>query len=191
MSVQTINLKCPHCGAKLRAKMVEGIEKKSPICPICKEKSPFADYIKDTAHKDESATDYGITTNANATQALGHLRVVNDAKATIYNLQEGKNIIGRKASVTNATIQLELPAGANRISREHIVINVVKTVPNVYKHSVSLYKQQVNETFVCDIELEYGICLVLKHGDIIKMPDITLRFECKDDEVEEATELQC
>lgn len=191
MSVQTINLKCPHCGAKLRAKMVEGIEKKSPICPICKEKSPFTEFIKDTVRKDESATDYGIATNSNATQALGHLRVMNDEKATIYNLQEGKNIIGRKASVSNATIQLELPAGANRISREHIVINVVKTAPNIYKHSVSLYKQQVNETFVCDIELEYGICLVLKHGDVIKMPDITLRFECKDEEAEEATELQC
>ncbi len=177
--MEIIQIKCPNCGAKLRAKMVEGIEKKSPICPVCKEKSPFNDYIKVSPNANEGATDYGAITKSSNANEIGQLRVVGDPENKVYKLKEGKNIVGRKATTTNATLQLEMPAGGNRVSREHFIINVNPISPHTYRHSISLYKQQVNETFVGDIELEYGICLVLKHGDLIRIPGMTLRFECQ------------
>ena len=49
-------------------------------------------------------------------------------------------------------------------------------------HYVSLSKERVNKTFINNTQLLYGDTLILQHGDIIKLPDINVRFEIPDDE---------
>ncbi len=53
-------------------------------------------------------------------------------------------------------------------------------------HYVYINKEQVNPTYIGNCQLEYGDRLVLNHNDIIKLPDMELRFELPD---EEGTEL--
>ncbi len=68
------------------------------------------------------------------------------------------------------------------MSREHIVIEVKKLPVKGFVHYVSLYKEKVNKTSIGNEPLLYGDCVVLNHGDIIKLPDATLRFEIPDGE---------
>jgi hypothetical protein len=66
------------------------------------------------------------------------------------------------------------------------VIEVKRVPAKGYVHYVSLYKEKVNPTYVEDELLQYGDCLVLSHGDVIKLPDVTFKFEIPD---EDATEI--
>lgn len=177
MNLETVSIKCPHCGAKLRAKMTAGLEQKNVTCPVCKERSPFTAFIKEEPKVENLSTDYGVAIEKNQSSRLGHIRILDDENSIKFELKLGKNVVGRKAAASNADIQIPLPAGCNKVSREHFVIEVIKTETDSYKHCISLFKQKVNETFVEDVELEYGICLVLNHGDKIKMPGISLIFE--------------
>ena len=63
------------------------------------------------------------------------------------------------------------------MSREHIVIEIKKVPAKGFVHYLSLYKEKVNKTFVGNEPLVYGDCIILNHGDIIKLPDADLRFE--------------
>jgi len=89
-------------------------------------------------------------------------------------LHEGRNIIGREATTSSADIRL--PRSFDRISREHLIINV-KRVGAEYKHEVQLYKREVNVTMLNAITLSGGDVYLLNDGDTIKLPDLTLRFE--------------
>ena len=89
-------------------------------------------------------------------------------------LREGRNIIGREATTSSADIRL--PRSFDRISREHLIINV-KRVGAEYKHEVQLYKREVNVTMLNAITLSGGDVYLLNDGDTIKLPDLTLRFE--------------
>ena len=68
------------------------------------------------------------------------------------------------------------------MSRNHLVVEVKKVPGKGFVHCVSLYKDKVNETKVNDTQLEYGDCVVLKNGDLLRLPDATLVFEIPDDE---------
>ena len=51
-----------------------------------------------------------------------------------------------------------------------------------FVHYVSLYKEKVNETLINGVRLEYGDCVVLKDGDMLRLPEATLVFEIPDGE---------
>ena len=89
-------------------------------------------------------------------------------------LREGRNIIGREASSSSADIRL--PRAYDRISREHLIINV-KRVGYGYKHEIQLYKREVNATMLNDTTLSGGDIYLLKEGDTIKFPGLALRFD--------------
>lgn len=182
--METIRIKCPKCGVVLKIKPNANLKDKNITCPVCKESSPFIAY-KAIQEKKEQGTDYYERTKYEqkytkrstefAKAPIGKLKV----SETYYMLNLGRNIIGRKAEASKADIQI--PAG-NRVSREHLVIDVKEVGSIGFVHYISLYKERVNDTFVNENILEFGDCLILKHGNQIHLPDLTITFEITPDE---------
>ncbi|MBD5355436.1 MAG: FHA domain-containing protein [Bacteroides sp.] len=102
-----------------------------------------------------------------------------------YQLHPGRNVIGRKSLRSEADIQIDT-AGKRSMSREHIVIEVKKVPIKGFVHYLTLYKEKVNPTYIREEQVLYGDCIILSHGDIIKLPDAILKFEIPD---EEATDI--
>lgn len=196
-----IKVKCPCCGAVLAIMKQENVENKAVTCPICKERSPLVQFkvlgepvsnpapqpkpAPQPVHKPEpqpdqnsSSTEFDPGTIINLTNTPGILVRIDESAEDIV-LKVGKNVIGRKVSCgTNADFMIATP-GKNRLSREHLVIEVKQAGNNGFVHNVSLYKEKVNDTYVGTEKLEYGDCLRLEDGDIIKLPDATLKFVLK------------
>lgn len=185
METETIHIRCPRCSAVLEVKMQEGIEDKNVTCPVCKRKRPFKEYQRVANPNADSGehTQYEdeLTKNeAKQNLVLGRL-AVEGMEETAYRLQVGRNVVGRRAS--NSTADFQVPTGeSRRMSRNHLVVEVKKVPGKGFVHCVSLYKDKVNETKVNDTQLEYGDCVVLKNGDLLRLPDATLVFEIPDDE---------
>lgn len=186
--METIDVKCPWCSATLRIRQAPGMESKKITCPNCKQTSPFLQFKKAVTIEDESATcfrssNYNSQNLKSENLIIG--RLIIPLSGVSFQLKPGKNIIGRKATASSAHFQI--PTGENkRLSREHLIIEV-KRLPSIgFRHSVSLYKERVNKTFINNTQLLYGDTLILQHGDIIKLPDLNVRFELPD---EEATQI--
>lgn len=194
---ELIKIRCPYCSASLSVKRIPDIEKKSVTCPVCKRKSPFLDF-KQTIHKDDP-TDYdgnghgqGCSSDPNTSgideaenNIIGHICVLRTG--SIFPLKQGRNVIGRKADSSKATIQI--PTGDNRrISREHLVVNVKRVLGQGFVHTVSLFKENVNKTFINGSQLQPGEEFPLKHGCRIGLPDLMLRFELSNGEDTERTD---
>lgn len=182
-------------------KDMPGLETKSVSCPVCKQRAPFTQYKKivvsddQTQYPDSSRGGSRSSEDTHGNFGDPKTRVDNKANNSVgrlyvmpsgpsYQLKEGKNIVGRKASQSIADIQI--PMGESRkLSREHLVIEVKQVPGKGLQHYVSLSKQKVNKTCIGSVPLEYGDCVVLKHGDIIKLPDVNVRFIIADsDETE-------
>lgn len=191
---EIIKIKCPYCGAVLSVKNQAGIESKSVTCPICKQKSPFKDFKKIADRKDDEHTQYpgdeektsyqssadpGTDIGQGLNFTLGKLKVMPSGPS--FQLRTGKNVIGRKASQSSANFQIPME-GSKRLSREHLMIEVKKVSGKGFVHYASLCKQKTNKTSVGSEILEFGDCVVLNHGDIIKLPDVNLKFEIPDEE---------
>lgn len=191
---EIIKIKCPYCGAVLSVKNQAGIESKSVTCPICKQKSPFRDFKKVVDKVNDENTQYpgsdektsyqyssdpgtDIGTGLNFT--LGKLRVMPSGQS--FQLKPGRNIIGRRATNSSADFQI-LTDGSKRLSREHLIVEVKKVPGKGFVHYASLCKEKINKTYIGNELLEYGDCIVLNHGEIIKLPDVNVKFEIPDDE---------
>lgn len=164
---------CPVCGSVLRVQADDGINEKFVTCPVCKQRRKFKEYRIVTDNNEP--TQYAGMNQSNAV-STGVLII----QGHTYNLRLGKNIVGRKGNTSKADIQL--PCENNRISREHICINVKQIPANGLVHTISLYKQQVNDTFVEDLKLEFGDSMILEHGMTIHLPDVDIRFELPNEE---------
>ncbi len=172
-----IKIGCPVCGTILRVKNVPGIEAKTAICPVCKTSSPF------TAFK--IVRDGGEPTEVNIGQenrTIGELRLAGTER--VFPLAMGRNVIGRQADGNTATIQI--PEPTRRLSRRHLVIEVKEVPHRGILHCVSLFKEQVNPTFVDDTRLEFGDSLVLASHARLRLPQVELLFVIPD---EDETEL--
>lgn len=190
MEAEIKKIKCPCCSAVLSVKKVPGIEEKSIKCPVCSSLTPFKNYKDMSAQPKQQSehTEYpGFNspkreeTQINMSQnfTFGELKVLNSSVPKL-RLKTGKIIIGRKANSSIADFQI--PTETNRMSKEHIVIEVKKVPQKGIVHYISLYKERVNDTFLNEEKMIYGDCVILKNGDIIKLPDATLKFEISDDE---------
>ncbi len=193
-----IKIVCPKCGTVLSVVNQQGIETKNVTCPVCKQKSPFVNFkrLSDNANSEktqysnddektsyQSASDPITHVGAGLNFTLGRLKVMPSGPS--FQLKPGKNIIGRQASQSAADFRI--PTGERKkMSREHLVIEVKKVQGKGFVHYVSLCKQKTNKTLIGTEPLEFGDCLVLNHGDIIRLPDANVKFEIPD---EEGTEL--
>lgn len=199
---EIIQIKCPFDGAVLSVKNQPGIENKNVTCPICKNKYPFSQFRRVTQNPgyEDPATHYPGS-NEHATGIFdNHTRYAHDEKTQVgdlpnftlgkvsvvgrgqsFQLRPGRNVIGRKAQKSEADFKIDT-ADKRSMSREHIIIDVKKVPGKGFVHYLSLYKEKVNSTYLGNEQLFYGDCIVINHGDIIKLPDATLRFEIPDDE---------
>ena len=191
MEPQSIKVKCPCCGTPLGIKIASGKEPKNIKCPVCKQISPFQSFVKINLGRQEEHTEYPgeeeptipfINEGPNFT--LGQL-VVMDSDLPAFRLKVGKNVVGRKANASSADIQLSV-GESKRLSREHLTIEVKKVPGKGFVHIASLYKLKSNATYVNDNILEYGDTVILQHGTVLRLPDITLQFVLPD---EDGTEL--
>lgn len=197
---EIIQIKCPFCGAVLSVKNIPDINKKNVTCPICKQTNRFVNYKSVTRDTDEESKGngnnafnpkriYGNESN-DATQygpmnfTIGKLKL--DSSDLSYQLKLGKNEVGRKSK--NSSVDFQIDTGeSRRMSRNHLVIEVVKENYKGYVHYISLSKENVNPTTVNGNPMCYGVDkVILNNGAIIKLPDAELRFIIPD---EEATEL--
>lgn len=200
---EIIKIKCPFDGAVLSVKYQPDLESKNVTCPVCKHKYPFTLFkrVSPNSHTEDSNTEYpggeGRTRYNYGYQkedteldqmnfALGVLKVMGSEVA--YQLKPGRNVVGRKATKTTADFLVDT-ADKRNMSREHIVIEVKKVPGKGFVHYVSLFKEKVNKTYIGNEPLLYGDCIVLNHGNIIKLPDANLRFEIPDDERTESVGL--
>ena len=197
---EIIQIKCPFCGAVLSVKNIPDIEKKNVTCPICKQTNRFVNYRLVTPNADGVAkspvnefhnSKRGYDTGSNdATQygpmnfTIGKLKL--QGTDISFQLKPGINEIGRKSK--NSEVDFQIDTGeSRRMSRKHLVVEVVKENYKGYVHYVSLSKENVNPTTVNGNPMCYGVDkVILNNGAIIKLPDAELRFEIPD---EEATEL--
>ena len=195
-----IQIKCPFCGSVLSIKNRPGIESKSAACPVCSHKYPFSQFKKVTPRPstdDDPDTDYsGVeehTSYAHASSShtadpgvnyvLGRLSLAGSDVS--FRLKPGRNVVGRRAAKSEADFQIDT-ADSRAMSREHIVIEVKNVPGKGFVHTLSLFKEKVNPTFIGKEPLVYGDRIVLAHGDRIILPDAELKFEIPD---EEATEI--
>lgn len=196
-----IQIKCPFDGAVLTVRNQPGIESKNVTCPICRNKYPFSRFIRVSPgsyggdaptgypqryRQEEEHTSYA---NGPASQEKTRVRSMNltigkltvRGTDTTFRLTAGRNIIGRRSARSGADFQID--TGEKRaMSREHLVIEIKKIPGRGFVHYLSLFKEKVNDTFIGKEKLEYGDTVVLNHGDIIRLPDATLRFEIDDPE---------
>lgn len=183
-----IQIQCPKDGAILSIKNQPGLERKNVTCPVCKQMRPFTHYKRYIAQtsgyteypgKRDGMTQYGgymdgTRIDIGKPLALGKLVVVSTGKE--YQLKPGRNVIGREAVASSTDIQIDT-GDSRRMSREHVVIEVAKIAGKGYVHQARLFKERCNATFVNKTQLEYGDCIVLHHGDVLRMPDVDVKFE--------------
>lgn len=175
-----IRIKCPTCGKILRLAEAPNINQSTFVCPICKERhivgkcvrinqSPQPRGAEDTYYKGcTSSTDADETRiggidetqigHAPQHQAIGHLT---DLNGKSYQLRIGLNTIGRKASTSTATVQIDT---ADRyMSRNHAVIDVQQ----VGEQIVHILKNGANKnpSYVNGSIMEANDQLILNDGD--------------------------
>lgn len=185
---QIIYIKCPNDGTKLAVKYFQGIESHTVTCPACHKRMAFTQFKLFTPPSaDEGDTLYpsgGKDTISPAAESshqhLGTLRRKDTRQR--YALQEGRNVVGRQAQSSSATIQLAM--GADRhMSREHLLIEVKHEPKAGYVHTASLCREQCNATRINGQLLYYGDKIVLNDGDAIDLPGgVTLFFDLPDEE---------
>lgn len=185
-------LKCPFCGGVLKIINKPGLENKNINCPACHHKNHFSHYRQvkmkpvdndpDTVYPghntaDKEETEIGGVTASSLNLSIGSLIVGPNS----YQLKPGRNVIGRKASNSKASIQLE--TGENRrMSREHLIIEVKKEMGKGFVHIASLAKDNVNDTFIGGEKLYPGDSFILAPGVTINLPDFDIKFNIEDSE---------
>lgn len=205
MKIGKQKIRCRSCGALLTINVKEENINKSLRCPVCKNIAPLLQYEvqpeesiqqeriqQPTVNKvvnnnipsyDDESTRlstpqepverrYEPEQEPEPEARTGMLIIKSNNKT--FTLREGHNIIGRNGEGTEADFKIDTP-NEKRISREHIIIDVVRD-GRIYNHAVKLYKKEVNITYVNGSRLEYGDSVILKDGDNIELPGVTLQF---------------
>lgn len=201
--LETRKIICPNesCRVVLTVRYFDGIENKSLTCPKCHITHKFSEYTPFTSHIEsiikrkqivESDSDMTDVHNVihqsadykkyssdetlvkdNTEYKIGYLQT-NDSLSLVH-LKMGKNVIGRRASSSTATVQIEDPSC--KMSRSHFIINVVRQEGKGIYHLISLFQGHKNRSFINDVELPEGDEYILHHGDIIRVEDLTIVFK--------------
>lgn len=197
--MQIKRIKCPNCGVVLDVKNSKNETIKQIDCPGCKKplKITFAPqqepmeahtyYAPKSPIVNDGATQLGGPLSG-ATQLGGGLAGATQLgtskpkqeKAKLmfcgvsYLLEEGQNIVGRKASTSKATIQIE--TSDLYMSRQHCSITVT-TLPDGTKKVVLSDYQNKNQTSVDGQKIETGDAIRLSDGNTITMGKTTVTFK--------------
>ena len=190
--MQTKRIQCPNCKVVLDVKNSKNEEVKQITCPKCKailqvkflpQKAPLEAEtyyapkkpIVDSGATQLAGSSYGATQLA-MPSAKESYKVCLQFGGVIYPLEEGRNIVGRKASTSTATVQIET---ADRyMSRQHCSITVT-TLPDGTKKVVLSNYQNKNQTTVDGQPIETGDAIRLTDGNSITMGRTTVVFKTR------------
>lgn len=205
-----ITIICPKCGKVINFPKLPDMESRLVTCPKCKYKGPFTKYklVEDQdvgggsvpppvpggnvssgnggtpppppVQKDplSAQREQPISPPPQQVNLLpGQLR--DESNGYVYELKIGRNVIGRQSNTSNADIQIPTD-GDNRMSRSHLVINVSMVTNRGLVPVASLFKSEVNATYINGKKLSINDRVELKEGDTISLPGKTLRYEIPD-----------
>lgn len=184
---------CPSCNKVLTIGYVEGLENKSFACPVCKVKHKFTEYRPYQEKKSDDETELGDVlryraANKQASVQTDETGLGSGNQAIILGslilpgitrpvpLKEGRNIIGRAASTSTATIQVNDPSGT--MSRSHYYIDVL-VYENTVRHLLSIDPNAKNSTALNGVKFEKTDKLVLHDGDRIRSGQVEVEFVLK------------
>ena len=164
--MQTVRIKCPGCQAVLEIKNSQGLPEKQFNCPKCG-KSLKVQFKKNVTD-DTELTDLPKHQNFTSCMLLLGGRE--------YELNIGMNIVGRKATSSNADIQLDTTD--LYMSRRHARINMRRMGDMSIRVELS-NSENKNATYVNGHILEQEDTIILHDNDVIKMGETDVRVRMK------------
>jgi predicted Zn finger-like uncharacterized protein len=169
-----ISVKCPHCKAGLKVnetKIPESIL--SFKCPKCKNEIPVS-FIRQKLES-QNVFETVVLVKKSKNQGIGRLTVLQneDTPQQEFQLQEGENIIGRKANVCMASVCILTED--KTMSRSHVKIEVKKNPKGGYFHCLS-DNNSINHTLYNGKSIESEDIVVLRDGDELLLGKTTVRF---------------
>ena len=192
MEQETMKIKCPGDGLILTIKYVPGIENKFLTCPKCGRKRKISEYINLSDIHFKNSQDEGTDSDETPYDDSEHSeykkikynpnigKIVIKSTGQTFQLKLGRNVIGRNSP--QSTSDFKINCTTRRMSRNHLVIDVVKESLKGMVHYVSLYKAAVNPTFIGEMKLEYGDKIPLNDKAVIKLPDVEATFIIPDED---------
>ncbi len=203
--METKRIKCPSCGVLLDVRNSQNEAVKMIVCPQCKAqlkvnfppKQQYAStpltgetqYVSPNAgetqyvNRDNGETRYvGWHSSGNPDETVLAGKQVEATPGFLsyggqnYPLEFGKNVIGRKASTSQATIQIA--TDDRYMSRQHLNIHVIKVSAEKVRAVVS-NDHNKNATYVNGQLLGEGDQLIITDGTTIKMGNTTVIYHQK------------
>jgi pSer/pThr/pTyr-binding forkhead associated (FHA) protein len=168
-----ISVKCPHCKVGLK---VDETRIPSDIlsfkCPKCKKEIPISFIERKLEQQNNDET---VVVRKGENKGIGKLTILQgeEVPQQEFQLQEGENIIGRKAKVRMASICIQ--TDDKTMSRSHLRIDVKKNPRGGYFHYLS-DNNSINHTLYNGKSIESGDVVVLKDGDKLLIGKTTVRF---------------
>ena len=188
--MQEKRVKCTNCGAVLSVRNSKNEELKIITCKVCKTQLivKFPPIAKEPL---EAKTVLANPSSGEATTVLGaglsqsgdtqYVPKPNIQKQYYlflngkrYPLSAGRNVVGRKASSSDAQVQIE--TSDLYMSRRHICIEVIRLTDGSTKVFVSNDKNK-NSTYVNGSKLNTGDRVVLTNGTQIKMGETIVTYQ--------------
>ena len=179
--MQTKTVKCPSCGVVLEVKNSKNEEVKIINCPQCGTalRVRFPQHANEPLDAETHIAGKGWggeTMIANVKNTSGKAFIICENQR--YELSEGSQIVGRKASTSTADVQLDV---ADRyMSRLNAVVAVRNTNGQLLV-SIANYKNQ-NPIKVGAVQLLPDDELVLNDGDVFTMGKTTMTLKIEQDE---------
>lgn len=166
--MEKIKIRCPFCSNVLIVSDNPDNSGKKLRCPVCKQVDFFENFarVEDTPEADSTQ----IGNRFKAGTAVFRLNY----NGRVYPLSEGFNSVGRKASSSSASIQVDNPEDSG-FSRLHFNIEIVKGCDGAW-HSYLSNASNKNPTYLNGIQVGSGEKLGLRSGDIIKSSSTELLF---------------
>lgn len=171
-----MKIRCRNDGAVLTIVYKPGVETAFVTCPVCKRRMQVKQFQTVTSQLSADTSDITKVESLDGRyHSVGVL--VDKSTGATYALKQGRNIIGRKSKTVQPTAGIQLVCPDNRTSREHLVIEVEGDGEHGYVHHVSLYKKEVNATYVGQLRLGHSDRVILQDGSEIRLPDVCLTFK--------------
>lgn len=169
---------CPSCKHQLSFMEFPGYRDKIFECNHCHFRAQFNLFQQGRAAQggqgaDEESTQ--LPSNLQMSFDAGQLRVVHTGQ--LFALVKGSNIIGRKASTSKASIQIE---GDEYMSRQHVEIKVVTCASGYEHHLIEINSK--NPMKLNGREIQRNDIIKIKFGDRLTLGKTDVILEHADEE---------
>jgi uncharacterized protein YbaR (Trm112 family) len=173
---QEMKVVCPHCTAVLSVRNSKNEAYKEIVCPNCKA-SLRVRFAANQQQADEGKAVIGGARNNYPDpdktciihKSAGSYILSSEGRT--YKLKDGLNTIGRRATTSQASIQIETTSV--KMSRNHARLEQLRLPDGGVKLRLSNWQNQ-NPTFVNGMELKGTDVRTIQDGYEIKMADVII-----------------